>query len=185
MKVILKVSFFAVAAFAVSFPVFAAQTSDMKNEELDYSQQDSLGDMGERDGMASGVNANNANLNAGDPNSMEDMNERQGMGAGVNANNTALNARDRDRTSITPLDQGNTKQDIDVTAAIRKDIMGRKGMSVDAQNVKVITRNGTVTLRGPVKTAEEKRFIAEVAQNRFASGNIDNQLEVIGNVQYN
>jgi osmotically-inducible protein OsmY len=51
-------------------------------------------------------------------------------------------------------------------------------MSVNAKNVKVITNKGKVTLRGPVNTAEEKRFIGDIA-NRIASiENVDNQLEV-------
>ena len=68
--------------------------------------------------------------------------------------------------------------DIDTTARIRKEILAEKGMSVNARNVKVITANGRVTLRGPVNTAEEKRRIAEIANRIATSDNVDNQLEV-------
>jgi osmotically-inducible protein OsmY len=51
-------------------------------------------------------------------------------------------------------------------------------MSVNAQNVKIITVDGRVTLRGPVNTAEEKRLIGEIANRIAHAGNVDNQLEV-------
>jgi hyperosmotically inducible periplasmic protein len=51
-------------------------------------------------------------------------------------------------------------------------------MSMNARNVKVITRDGRVTLRGPVNTAEEKRLIGEIAERSASAGNVDNQLEV-------
>ncbi len=98
-------------------------------------------------------------------------------------NNTAMNARDRDRTSITPLDQGNSRADTETTAAIRKDVLALKGISVDGQNVKIITQNGKVTLRGPVKTPEEKSLIQEIAGNQVEPQNVDNQLEVVGQLQ--
>src|ERR1700730_10063516 len=59
-----------------------------------------------------------------------------------------------------------------------KEIIADKGMSVNARNVKIITNNGQVTLRGPVKTAEEKRLIGEIANRIARSENVDNQLEV-------
>lgn len=92
--------------------------------------------------------------------------------------NTARNVRDRDGQTLTPLDQGASKTDVDITARIRKEITAADGMSVNAQNVKIITQNGRVTLRGPVKTAEEKRLIGEIADRIARAGNVDNQLEV-------
>ena len=64
------------------------------------------------------------------------------------------------------------------TAQIRKDIIAEKTMSVNAQNVKIITIDGQVTLRGPVNTAEEKRLIGEIADRSAHTGDVDNQLEV-------
>jgi osmotically-inducible protein OsmY len=64
------------------------------------------------------------------------------------------------------------------TAQIRKDIIAGQTMSVNAQNVKIITIDGQVTLRGPVNTAEEKRLIGEIADRSAHSGDVDNQLEV-------
>jgi sporulation protein YlmC with PRC-barrel domain len=96
----------------------------------------------------------------------------------TDVDNTRRNVRDRDDQTLTPLDQGNSKADVDTTAQIRKEIIAGKDMSVNAKNVKVITNKGKVTLRGPVNTDEEKRFIGDIA-NRIASiENVDNQLEV-------
>ncbi len=92
--------------------------------------------------------------------------------------NSAQNVRDRYNRSLTPLDQGNSKADINITAQIRKEITAAKDMSVNAKNVKIITNQGRVTLRGPVNSAEEKRFIGDIAGRIARSDNVDNQLEV-------
>lgn len=49
---------------------------------------------------------------------------------------------------------------------------------MNAQNVKIITQNGKVTLRGPVATAEEKKRIEDIAQEIESAGNVDSQLEI-------
>jgi hypothetical protein len=92
--------------------------------------------------------------------------------------NTALNVRDRKDRTLTPLDQGNSKADVDTTAQIRKEIIAGKDNSANARNVKIITKDGRVTLRGPVNTTEEKRLIGEIADRIARSENVDNQLEV-------
>ena len=92
--------------------------------------------------------------------------------------NSARNVRDRDSRTITPLDQGNSQADIDTTSQIRKEIIATGGMSTNAKNVKIITLNGHVTLRGPVNTSDEKRQINDIANRIAQSGNVDNQLEV-------
>lgn len=94
--------------------------------------------------------------------------------------NTARNRRDRDTKTLTPLDQGNSKTDINTTAQIRKGILSLEDISVNARNVKIITSEGRVTLRGPVNSAEEKRLIGEIASRFVTSENADNQLEVKG-----
>jgi hypothetical protein len=92
--------------------------------------------------------------------------------------NTARNVRDRNNSTLTPLDQANSKADLATTAEIRKEIIAGKDMSMNARNMKIITKNGQVTLRGPVNTAEEKRLIGEIADRIAHSENVDNQLEV-------
>jgi osmotically-inducible protein OsmY len=94
-----------------------------------------------------------------------------------NADNSAKNKRD-DGTTVTPVDQGKSETDLKATTAIRKAIIADKAMSVDAQNVKIVTVNGTVTLRGPVDSLGEKDRIAELAKTAVGDNNVDNQLEV-------
>lgn len=91
--------------------------------------------------------------------------------------NTGVNERDRDGTEKTPLDQNENQADINFTAEIRKQVVDAK-LSVDAQNVKIITQDGKVTLRGPVATEDEKTRIGEIAEKVSGPGNVDNQLEV-------
>jgi osmotically-inducible protein OsmY len=86
-------------------------------------------------------------------------------------------AKDAAKT-LTPMEQGNNKADLATTAQIRKDIMAEKNLSVNAQNVKIITNAGKVTLRGLVNTAAEKRLIGEIAEKTARPENVDNQLEV-------
>jgi osmotically-inducible protein OsmY len=94
------------------------------------------------------------------------------------ADNTGRNVRDGVDRTRTPLDQGNSKADVATTARIRKEILAGKNMSVNAQNVKIVTNQGQVTLRGPVNSAEEKRLIGEIANRIARTENVDNQLEV-------
>jgi osmotically-inducible protein OsmY len=91
--------------------------------------------------------------------------------------NTAVNERDQSDTNKTPIDQNENQKDIDVTANIRERVVATK-LSVNAQNVKIITQDGKVTLRGPVKTAEEKQQIEQIATDVAGAGNVDSQLEV-------
>src|ERR1044072_629822 len=94
------------------------------------------------------------------------------------ADNTAKNERDRSGETLTPGDQSNSPEDLKITAAIRRAIVGEKSLSMTAKNVKIITAEGMVTLRGPVKSAEEKAMIAKLAKSAAGKAKIDNQLEV-------
>lgn len=93
------------------------------------------------------------------------------------ADDTSRNVRDRNDASVTPVDQKENEADIKRTADIRKRIVDTK-LSVNAQNVKVVTMNGRVTLRGPVKSQAEKDSIESIARDVAGAGNVDNQLEV-------
>jgi osmotically-inducible protein OsmY len=95
--------------------------------------------------------------------------------------NSALNQRDHDSSSKTPLDQNENTVDIGITANIRKSVVDTK-MSTNAQNVKIITQDGVVTLRGPVKTQEEKDRIEEMARSVAGVKSIDSQLEIQSNL---
>ena len=95
----------------------------------------------------------------------------------LDKDNTGVNDRDRSGAAKTPIDQNENQKDIDVTAAIRKRVVDTK-LSVNAQNVKIMTQNGKVTLRGPVKSAEEKKQLEEIAHEVAGAGNVDSQLEI-------
>src|SRR5436190_2189161 len=72
--------------------------------------------------------------------------------------NTAVNARDANRATREPklpIDQKETQTDVELTAKIRQRVVGMEGMSINARNVKIITADGHVTLRGPVNSVTE------------------------------
>jgi hyperosmotically inducible protein len=96
----------------------------------------------------------------------------------TDADNTRRNVRDRDGKTLTPLDQGSSDADIATTTQIRKELRAREALSVNAQNVKIITVNGRVTLRGVVDTEAEKRILGEIAARTATADKVDNQLEV-------
>lgn len=96
----------------------------------------------------------------------------------ADADNTARNRRDREPSlSVDPLDQSNKRSDIEITAKIRSALVANDRLSTNAKNVKIVTREGQVTLRGPVASDEEKRIIADLAA-RTAPGRVTDQLEV-------
>jgi hyperosmotically inducible protein len=94
--------------------------------------------------------------------------------------NTATNERDRSGETQTSGDQSNSSADLKITQAVRQAIMKDSELSMTAKNIKVITTNGQVTLRGPVKTAQEKAKINQLASSAAGGARIDNQLDVEG-----
>ncbi len=92
--------------------------------------------------------------------------------------NAARNIRDRDSRNLTAADQSSSPGDIEITQRIRREVTAVEGLSVNAKNVKIITVNGRVTLRGPVKTSAEKTQVAEIAVRIARMENVDDQLEV-------
>jgi osmotically-inducible protein OsmY len=99
----------------------------------------------------------------------------------ADADNTAKNARDRNDATLTPGDQGNSPADREITQKIRKALIGASGYSTTANNIKIITANGQVTLRGPVKTEAEKMGIVTIAKSVAGESNVEDQLEVKAN----
>lgn len=77
--------------------------------------------------------------------------------------NTKVNKRDRASTAITADKQKMNTGDRELTQKIRKEIMAEKSLSTYAHNVKVVSQNGVVTLKGPVRSEEEKKVIASKA----------------------
>lgn len=103
------------------------------------------------------------------------------VGCGTNAvepDNTKVNARDRDEDAKTPIDQKENSQDVNITADIRRAVLDQKDFSVAARNVKIITADGVVTLRGPVQSEAEKATIAALAKGASGVKSVVDELEV-------
>jgi sporulation protein YlmC with PRC-barrel domain len=96
----------------------------------------------------------------------------------VEPGTTTLASPDPTVSLPTPLDQGTSTSDVNITRRIRQGILDGKDMSLNARNVKVITQKGYVTLRGPVDNDEEKRLIGVIAIDIALLANVDNQLVV-------
>ena len=96
----------------------------------------------------------------------------------TNPDNTAINQRDRSGDSKTSGDQSNSSSDLKVTQAIRQALMKDGTLSTSAKNIKVITENGQVTLRGPVKNVQEKARVDQLAKSAARGANIVDQLDV-------
>src|SRR6202795_3084687 len=94
------------------------------------------------------------------------------------ADNTKVNKRDRAAGEPTADQQKNNRTDLDLTKDIRRSIMDDKALSTYAHNVKVISQNGTVTLKGPVRSEEEKSALEAKAVAIAGSGKIINELSV-------
>lgn len=86
-------------------------------------------------------------------------------------------ARNKDH-SDTADNQSNSAQDREIARKIRKAIVADKSLSTYAKNVKVIVKDGSVTLRGPVRSEEEKKQIGDYASQAVTAGNVDNELTI-------
>jgi hyperosmotically inducible periplasmic protein len=91
--------------------------------------------------------------------------------------NTGRNVRDRGDT-VTSGDQSESKADRTTTQKIRQAVVADDSLSMMAHNVKIITVDGGVTLRGPVKTDGERTTIGAMAEQVAGAGKVQNQLEV-------
>ena len=80
--------------------------------------------------------------------------------------NSGVNVRDRANDAMTAGEQSGTKGDLDLTARIRQSIVKDDSLSMMAHNVKIISVNGAVTLRGPVYQADGQQPIQACRSNR-------------------
>jgi osmotically-inducible protein OsmY len=92
--------------------------------------------------------------------------------------NSSVNKADRGDTKQTAQGQSQAKADRELAAAVRKSIVSDKSLSTYAHNIKVIATNGTVTLRGPVRSSSEKAKVAELAQQVPDVQTVDNRVTV-------
>jgi len=94
------------------------------------------------------------------------------------ADNTKMNQRDRDASQPTADQQKENRSDRDITQQVRRAIVKDKSLSTYAHNVKIITQNGQVTLKGPVRSEEEKQAIEAKAAEVAGNNNVTSQLDV-------
>ena len=105
-----------------------------------------------------------------------------GNQTGTNApDNTKTNQRDRDASEATADRQSESSSDRELTRQIRRALVQDKSLSSAAHNIKIVTQDGNVTLKGPVKSEEEKTAIEnKAAQVAGDPGKVHDQLEVTG-----
>jgi len=94
------------------------------------------------------------------------------------ADNTKVNERDRSQNEPTADQQKETRSDRDITQQIRQSIMKDKSLSTYAHNVKVVTQDGQVTLKGPVRSEDEKKAIEAKAAEIAGDGKVTSELNI-------
>src|SRR5277367_5995306 len=94
------------------------------------------------------------------------------------ADNTKVNQRDQNANEPTADQQKDNRSDRDITQQIRKSIVKDKSLSSYAHNVKIITQNGQVTLKGPVRSDDEKRAVEAKATEIAGPNKVTDELDV-------
>lgn len=94
------------------------------------------------------------------------------------ADNTKVNTRDRAKGAVTADQQKDNAADRTLTQQIRKALMQDKSLSSYAHNVKVIAQGGQVTLKGPVRSEEEKKSVESKAIEVAGAGRVTNQMSI-------
>jgi osmotically-inducible protein OsmY len=94
------------------------------------------------------------------------------------ADNTGINKRDTSPDQLTADQQSQTKEDREITQKIRQAVIDDESLSTYAHNVKIITVDGVVTLKGPVRSADEKRTIEEKAGQIAGMDKIKSEIEI-------
>lgn len=104
---------------------------------------------------------------------------RDSIGGDVTApDNTAQNEKEMTKDAVTPTDQGNSAKDVQITKDIRSGIMD-KDLSFNAKNIKIITRDEHVTLKGVVESDAEHQAVLSIAGNHANNGKITDDIKVI------
>ena len=94
------------------------------------------------------------------------------------ADNTKRNASEQNKNTDTAEKQSNSKDDLALTQKIRQAVMKEGSLSMNAENVKIIARDGNITLKGPVDSQQEKDTIGTKAGEIAGKDKVDNQLEI-------
>lgn len=91
---------------------------------------------------------------------------------------TKINERDRSSQATTPTSQPNDKADIKLAAAVRRAVVKDDTLSMSAHNIKIVAAHGAVTLRGPVKSADEKARVESIVKSVAGVNSLDNELDI-------
>jgi osmotically-inducible protein OsmY len=92
--------------------------------------------------------------------------------------NTKVNKQDRSAGAVTADQQQENRTDRDLTQQIRKAVMADKSLSTYAHNVKIVSQSGAVTLKGPVRSDDEKKTVVAKAEAVAGAGKVNDQLTV-------
>jgi len=92
--------------------------------------------------------------------------------------NTKVNTRDRAKDAVTADQQKENASDRELTQKIRRALMQDKTLSSYAHNVKIVSQDGQVTLKGPVRSEEEKKTVEAKATDVAGAGKVTNQMSV-------
>jgi hyperosmotically inducible periplasmic protein len=101
-----------------------------------------------------------------------------GLKAQTPADNTKVNTRDRAKGAVTADQQKENPSDRDLTQKIRRALVQDKSLSSYAHNVKIVTQSGGVTLKGPVRSDEEKKVVEAKAAEVAGAGHVTSELSV-------
>jgi hyperosmotically inducible protein len=93
------------------------------------------------------------------------------------SDNTKRNSSEQNKSAETAEKQSNSKDDLALTQHIRQAVMKDGSLSINGKNVKIISKDGKVTLKGPVDSQQEKDTIAAKAGEIAGKDKVDNQLE--------
>jgi len=153
----------------------ATEDELQKRSEFTYADGEHPVKVKATDDKLSAVDGRQPGVAKGDLNPATDDTSR----AAKPADNSAHNARDVAGDDLTPLDQSHAEADVDITRSIRKVLVDDDTLGTNAQNVKVITVDGMVTLRGAVANADEQARIVAIAKEAVGLGRVQNELQVI------
>jgi hyperosmotically inducible periplasmic protein len=94
------------------------------------------------------------------------------------SDNTKTNQRDRNKAEPTADRAKDNVNDREIMQKIRKSIVDDQSLSTYAHNVKVVSQHGKVTLKGPVRSEDEKKSVEQKAADVAGAGNVTNQMTV-------
>jgi hypothetical protein len=132
--------------------------------------RDSSSSTGSGDGMLDDRASSSGASSGSSPNS--------GSSSSDSASNGSNGQRGTSSNGVTAGDQGQGQSDLDITQQIRQAVMKNSALSFTAKNVKIITKDGKVTLRGTVPTYEERLAIEDAARKVAGSPNVTSEIEV-------